>query len=52
MKIYRTFLCVCILVFVAITVGYLLYHYNEKSSISDATLIWEEKDIDDDLYQG
>ena len=49
MKIYRVFLGVCIVVFIAITVVYLLYHYNEQSSTSDGTLIREV--INDNLYQ-
>ena len=53
MKIYRLVIGICIVLFSAIMVGYILYHYNEQGSISDGTLIWEEMYVaDDNLYQG
>ena len=36
----------CIVVFIAITVGYLLYHYNEHGSTSDGLLIWKENETE------
>ena len=49
MRGYRTILGVCIVVFIIITIVYLLLHYNERGSISDGTLIWEV--AGDYLYQ-
>ena len=45
MKIYRTVLWCLLIVFIAATVIYVAYFYNEHGSSKEGTLIWREKDV-------
>ena len=45
MKIYRGVLWCLLVVFVAATVIYIAYFYNEQGSREGATLIWRVEDV-------
>lgn len=45
MKIYRGVLWCLLVVFIAVTVIYIAYFYNEQRSTDGGTLIWRVEDV-------